>query len=225
MLNITNVQSNYSSAAPPGQVTNRANELGKEDFLYLLVTQLRNQDAMKPVDSYEFVAQLAQFSSLEQLQGMKKGMDTALNMQKNAFSLQAAQLIGKAVKVETNALEFRGKPVEIPYELAEDADVLVSVYDSKGELKKTIKAPHQSKGENRIQWDGKDDSGKMVDTASYRFEILALNQEKALVGAKGFKKSEVAGVKLDGNSVLLTLQGMDYPLSNLISIENQKNET
>ena len=221
MSEITKIQPFYGFSASQNRKIGGPGELGKEDFLYLLVTQLRYQDPMEPVESYEFVAQLAQFSSLEQLRNIGKGVEMALNMQRGSFSILAAQLIGKEVKVENYTLSWNGEPLQIQYELSADAeDVIVNIYDAVGGLRRTIRVGAQNKGENRVEWDGKDDSGKSLEKGEYSFEVLALNKDRELIGAKGFIKGKVTGVKLDENSVLLTLEGVDVPLSNLISIEN-----
>ena len=70
--------------------------LGQDEFLGLLVTQMRNQDALKPVSDTEFIAQMAQFSSLEQTKAMSS--DIAELRQSNAFT-QATALMGKQVRL------------------------------------------------------------------------------------------------------------------------------
>lgn len=87
--------------------------LGKDDFLKLLITQLRYQDPMNPVDDREFIAQMAQFSSLEQMQNMNKLLEEFTGAQ-HAMSMfaQATNLIGKNVKVDRGDGEYRTGVVE-----------------------------------------------------------------------------------------------------------------
>ncbi len=80
-------------SAPGGQ------GLGKQDFLKLLIAQLRNQDPLKPMEDKEFIAQLAQFNSLEQLQQIRESMDLSLAAQ---LMGQAAGLIGKQVQAQVH---------------------------------------------------------------------------------------------------------------------------
>ena len=77
--------------------------LGQNEFLKLLVTQMRNQDPMKPVSDTEFIAQMAQFSSLEQTKSM--GADIAKLRQGNDF-LQATNLLGKEVRLNLGDMAF-----------------------------------------------------------------------------------------------------------------------
>ncbi|MEN6413188.1 MAG: flagellar hook capping FlgD N-terminal domain-containing protein [Veillonellales bacterium] len=80
------VQSNSGTSAAP-KVTNKQSTLGKDDFLKLLVTQMQYQDPLKPMDDTQFVSQMAQFTSLEQMQNMNSSM----------ISTQANSMIGKQI--------------------------------------------------------------------------------------------------------------------------------
>jgi flagellar basal-body rod modification protein FlgD len=96
-----------ASAAPaaPG-----ATALGKDDFLKLLTAQLANQDPLQPVDNQAFVAQLAQFSSLEQLQGVSARLDDLLLATNASTQVTAASLVGKTVEYR-NGVDASGKDV------------------------------------------------------------------------------------------------------------------
>jgi len=75
-------------------------ELGKDDFLLLMLTQLSYQDPLNPVDNQDFIAQLAQFSSLEQMHNVANSLDTLAQYQLQAGSMaQATALIGREVTV------------------------------------------------------------------------------------------------------------------------------
>ena len=74
------------------------NMLGKDDFLKLLITQLQNQDPTNPMDDREFIAQMAQFSSLEQMQNMTKAMEALLMSQQQSQMMEYTNFIGKEVQ-------------------------------------------------------------------------------------------------------------------------------
>lgn len=84
---VTNVNNTYPTTASSTNVANSSNELGKDAFLKLLVAQMQNQDPMNPTEDKEFIAQLATFSQVEQLQAMNSSMEAT----------QASSLIGKQV--------------------------------------------------------------------------------------------------------------------------------
>ncbi|HQA60437.1 MAG: flagellar hook capping FlgD N-terminal domain-containing protein [Tepidanaerobacteraceae bacterium] len=93
-MNVINTEYNVSNQQQKLGTTN----LGKDDFLKLLVTQLRYQNPLEPMDNKEYIAQLAQFSSLEQMQN--------LNMQ--LASLSAINTIGKTAKAVVEQKEIEG---------------------------------------------------------------------------------------------------------------------
>lgn len=78
------------------------NVLGKDEFLQLLITQLRHQDPINPVEDKEFIAQLAQFSSLEQMQNLNTNLQDMMMAQQKLTALgQATQMIGREVELFT----------------------------------------------------------------------------------------------------------------------------
>lgn len=89
--------------------TKKNSDLGKNDFLKLLVTQLRFQDPMNPMEDKEFIAQMAQFSSLEEMQNLSRTMVQQAELGQLS---QASSLIGKQVAVRTDEEHFVGKVVE-----------------------------------------------------------------------------------------------------------------
>src|SRR5918911_1658535 len=93
-----------SSSATPTSKT----ELGKDDFLKLLTAQLANQDPLQPVDNQAFIAQLAQFSSVEQLQGVSSRLDTLLLATASANQMNTASLVGKDVSFSADGVDVSG---------------------------------------------------------------------------------------------------------------------
>ncbi len=87
----------YSNYKPPTKQTGNS-ELGKDAFLKLLITQLQHQDPTNPMDDREFISQMAQFSSLEQMQNMTKTMESLLASQQQTQMMSYATFIGKEIK-------------------------------------------------------------------------------------------------------------------------------
>ncbi len=92
-----------TAAAGPQQAggASQGSALGKDDFLKLLTAQLAHQDPLQPVDNQAFIAQLAQFSSLEQLQGVSSRLDDLLRSATSSNQLDAASLVGKTITYRT----------------------------------------------------------------------------------------------------------------------------
>jgi flagellar basal-body rod modification protein FlgD len=88
-----------------------SNILGKDDFLKILITQLQNQDPTSPMQDREFIAQMASFSSLEQMTNMNQTMQQFLTFQTEASLLQQSQMIGKQVTYESETVDEEGEKV------------------------------------------------------------------------------------------------------------------
>lgn len=99
-----------AQAAALASATSKAGQLGKNDFLKLLVTQLRFQDPMQPMEDKEFISQMAQFNSLEEMQNLNKNLAA-----QNEFAqlTQASSLIGKTVAIKSDSEHFAGKITEV----------------------------------------------------------------------------------------------------------------
>jgi flagellar basal-body rod modification protein FlgD len=93
-----NTLGGVSAAAQAQNTTVQSSTIGQEDFLKILLTQLNYQDPLKPLDNQEFLAQMAQFSSLEQTRQLNEKIDTLLTIQS---SNQSIGLLGKTVDVST----------------------------------------------------------------------------------------------------------------------------
>ncbi|SHN17949.1 flagellar basal-body rod modification protein FlgD [Duganella sacchari] len=88
-----------------GSADLQANNLGLQDFMKILLTQLTYQDPLKPMDNQAFMAQMAQFTALQQAQDTNSKMDTLISTQS---ALQSVGLIGKIVDVATSSGQVTG---------------------------------------------------------------------------------------------------------------------
>jgi flagellar basal-body rod modification protein FlgD len=170
-------------------------EVGKDDFLNLLVTQLKYQDPLNPMESQEFSAQLAQFSSLEKLSGID---ETLLEIQKSLDAKRNENIldyIGKSVKTSGNTVSVtNGIADSGVYSLKASADVKISVFDAMGTEIRSIEAGLKDAGEHSIGWDGLDNRGNKVGDGLYSIIINAADQTGASVSADVYHTGEVTGV-------------------------------
>ncbi len=173
--------------------------LGKQDFLTLLVAQLQNQDPLNPDDPTEFTAQLAQFSSLEQLFNLNDTMESVATSIANSDKMSALQTIGKEVAYETSSFEYNGKDVEIGYNLDGTASDVTIYLQLNGSTIKTFNATDLSEGTHYFTFDGTANSGVVAPYGDYKIVIKATAAAGTTVGATTLVKSEVTGVDLDGS--------------------------
>jgi len=176
---VTNT-SNDGLAAAAGNKTGK-NELGKDAFLQLLVTQLKNQNPLDPQDNSEFVAQLAQFSSLEGITTLNSSVNNISSSFKSSQALQASSLVGRSVVVQTgsayvDSTKSMTGSVVIP---ASVAGTTVTISDKDGKAVKTIELGSQAQGNASFVWDGTNTAGEKVDPGTYTFKASAQIDGKA----------------------------------------------
>jgi len=184
IINAAMVRQNQDpEAAAARRVANEANakktELNQEDFLTLMITQLKNQDPFKPMDPAQYVGQLAQFSSVSGLADMNKQISSLTDSLRGNQVLDGAGLIGRTVVAAGNTIylpeavegEVRGPQGLINVPAGATAVQLV-VKDASGALVKT-QALDSSRGAQAFAWDGSTDSGAAAHGGSYRIEVIA----------------------------------------------------
>jgi len=199
--------------------------LDKNDFLNLLVTQLRYQNPLEPMKDQEFIGQLAQFSQLEQLENMNSSLATTTQvdylMSQTIANTMATTLIGKTVIAEgADFFLTTGEDIDISYNLATDAaTVEIRVFNDSGTLVRTIQLEDLPKGNNTYTWDGRNDEGSMLGSGDYSFEVTAetlsgesLTVDKRVIGV-------IDSVKYIDGQAYLIVGGYSVSLSTIIEVE------
>jgi len=149
----------------------------KNDFLTLLVAQMRYQDPLNPLDGADFAAQLAQFSSLEELRNINTNLNDAVEadmlLALSINNTMATTLVGKSVRATSNEVCLKnGEAVDIDYELSGNASkVSLEIYNADGQLLRTLTDTCKNKGDHSLSWDGCDDRGNLVPSGSYTMSI------------------------------------------------------
>lgn len=195
-------------------------QLGKEDFLRLLTVQLRYQDPLNPMDNTEFIAQMAQFSSLEQLQNVNKsldkgqGQDEELNI---AFHNNlVASLVGKTVELPTIEVEYDGdEPTLVSYRLDGGAQrAQLQILDGRNQLVREFELDSSSQ-RGQIEWDGQSHLGSEVPAGAYRVLVLAEDVLGQSVKAEALRAAPVQGVRFDGQVARLWVDGRELLLEDV----------
>ena len=191
-MNIDGLGTNF------GETPSYANtqEMNQEDFLTLLIEQLKNQDPLNPLDPTEFTAQLAQFSSLEQLFAMNDSLSTIAETLYSQGQDDIIQLIGKTIKAKDNTILIEDDTASLgsSYILEAGADVTITVYDSNGSEVRILNQGWQDAGEHDVSWDGRDNTGEMVEEGTYTFEVTAKDADGNGVAVTSCITGEVTGV-------------------------------
>ena len=150
-------------------------ELGKDQFLELLVAQMNNQDPLSPQENGEFIAQLAQFSTVEGIGNLNTSMESLLSGYQSSQALQASSMVGRTVIVPADqAVVDTEAGLEGQLALQQNStNVFVNIYDQAGSLVKTINLGSQEAGMHDFTWDGTDASGNLAEPGIYTVEAMA----------------------------------------------------
>lgn len=147
---------------------------GQDQFLTLMLAQLRNQDPLKPLEPSEFLGQLAQFSTVTGIQGMQKTLGGLADASRASQVLEGAALVGRSVLTETSAARLSGgSPVNGSVEIPDGASgVEVTIRDATGALVRRMPLEPVA-GAAGFSWNGQTDSGGSAPAGAYRFEAVA----------------------------------------------------
>ena len=222
MENITSINS-QTSAALAANSNPGSSALGQTEFLQLLVTQLQNQDPLNPLDSAEYAAQLAQFSSVEQLVNINSGMEALLESQQLMSSglnnTIASSLAGKTVTAISDRVHLgEERLTDVNFRLSSVAsDVTIRVVDATGNVVRTEQLAGFSAGDHAWTWDGTASNGRSVPEGTYQVQIEALNGENP-VNALTVLQGAVSKVRYTNGGVELVVNGVPIPLGDVEEI-------
>lgn len=180
----------------------------EQRFLKLLVTQLKNQDPLNPLDNAQLTSQLAQMSTVSGIEKLNSAFEAMLAQSGSSQVLQSASLIGRTVLVPGNALGVK-QGVDVPFALdmpgAADS-VKVTVKSASGDVVRTFDLGALQPGVKTLSWDGKTDSGVAVAEGTYTFSVVAMAAEAGVASA-ALTYANVASVAQSGTGVSLDLGG------------------
>jgi flagellar basal-body rod modification protein FlgD len=201
-----------------------SNQLGKDAFMKLMLEQMKNQDPTDPVKHHEMAAQLAQFSSLEQLVNVNQNLEGMKQQQSPQHNFQALSFIGKTVSGDANRIirTDGDKQHTVHFNLLNDAkEVNVEIADINGNVVKKLAITDPKKGENEILWDGVSENGQATRGGEYRVKIEAKNDQGKKVGLETKFEGKVSGVNLTAEGPVLLVGNKSVRLSEVKKIVDE----
>jgi len=186
-------------------------ELGQEEFLKLLTTQMTHQDPNKPMENGDFLAQMAQFSTVEGIGDLNTSFEEFSSSMISGQALQAASLVGQSVLVPASeGLMSLTKDMTGEIVLNESTNNLkVNFSDSNGQIVKTLNLGQQQQGNVPFEWDGLLDDGTYADPAIYKISAEAVIDGKN-TALQTYVNADVKSVALGGtqDGIKLALDGL-----------------
>ncbi len=196
------------------------NNLDKDDFLKLFVTQLKHQDPLNPNDSTEMASKLAHFNSLEQMLNVNKTLTKMLDTQKENRSVDLVNYVGKEININGGRVRLKdGVATESMYDVKRPATAAkIEVRDAAGVVVMTKDLGSLDAGEHKFKWDGKDAEGNKIANGFYSFAVIAQDIDERDVEVQHSSKTKISGIDIqDKDGGLFTELGK-VKLSDIKSI-------
>lgn len=202
-----------------------SDKLGKNEFLKILTVQLANQDPTKPMDSHAFVAQLAQFSALEQQQNTNDTLTQLLALQQSSSGTAAVGMVGKDALFDVHQMDLvKDGSISVNATLASDAtDVVMEVDDAEGNVIRRQSFGAKLAGNNALTWDGKNDRGAVMPPGSYYINVTAVDISGNPVDVSQQARARITGVSFEGGTPQLLVGNTSIPISDVQAISEGSN--
>lgn len=204
-LNVPNAAAESRSSATA--LTDSDPKAAQDKFLKLLVTQLKNQDPLSPMDNAQVTTQIAQLNTVTGIQDLNKSMQAIGGTLNSAQVVQSTALLGKSVLTQGNAITFSGQPVGFGFDMAQGADnVNVNIINALGQTVSTQNLGALKSGLQTIEWDGKGDDGRAVPAGNYTFAVQA-TANGAKVSSTAYQLSVIKSLEnMGAEGIRLTTQ-------------------
>jgi flagellar basal-body rod modification protein FlgD len=226
MTTTTPTSSSTSNAASTAAAANTASSqqlAGNFDtFLQLLTTQLQNQDPLSPMDTSQFTEQLVSFAGVEQQIDMNTNLATLISMQQSTESLQALQLVGANVTINSSTgtlSNATGSPATWGFSSPSPATGAVTITSSTGQVAYTG-TTSLSAGSQTYTWNGQGNNGVTWPDGSYTLSINATGANGQPVTISTQVQGTISSVNVSQNPPTVMVGGQNYPLSAIQSINS-----
>ncbi len=218
-----------SGILPPGldiaSVTSRekrqdTKKLGQDAFMELMITQLKNQDPMNPMESGDFLGQIAQFGTVSGINELQNSFSALATSLQSSQALQASTMVGRKVLIESDALQLAaGTPTRVGVELPLDTSQLqITISDGLGQRVQQVTLGTQKAGISDFTWDGRDALGNALPAGQYTVKAQALIDGEAQA-VTTLVQAPVESVTLPRNGQPPVLNLTDYGAFQLDAIK------
>lgn len=210
-----------ASSAP---MTSGVNDLGKDEFLKLLIAQMQNQDPLNPMEDTEFIAQLAQFASLEQMSNIAEGIAESNKWDylqtQSINNVMAAGLIGKDVKASYDGVYFDGSTSpKISFTSDQYAEELaIVITDINGTEMTTLHESGVGPGKHTYEWDGRDSAGNRVPEGEYTVTVIGTSASGDTFRPAMKLIGRVEAVAYRDGTAYFRVDGVEIPFGDVTAI-------
>lgn len=202
--------------------TDKPEELEKQDFMNLFMTQMSHQDPLKPMDSGAMMTQLAQLGSMEQLQGINSQLSEMNNNQKEMTRFQALNFLDKDVMLNTAQIELsKGSSRPVYYALDHDVDnAKLIIEDKDGSPVFSKDLGMVTAGRHQYVWDGKNDEGVLMGDGNYNIRLRKTGLDGTSANVDLYKSGRISQMEYRKGQPWVKINGTMVPLSEVSKVDN-----
>jgi|LNAP01.1.fsa_nt_gb flagellar basal-body rod modification protein FlgD len=193
--------------------TTSTGAVGQADFLLLMTEQLKNQDPLKPLDSQQFLGQLAQFSTVQGIEGMQTAMGSMASVMESDQTLRAASLVGHDAMVDASQVTLApGATLDGQITATSAGPITLEIIDANGSTVRTLSADAASSGAVDFHWDGLTNSGTAAAGGTYTIKAVAgstaASQAASATALDVGVIAHVDSVSIESSGLTLNLAGV-----------------
>ena len=197
-------------------------KIDKQAFLMLLVTELKNQNPLEPLDNKDLIAQLTQLTSLENISNMTKSVTDFVSSSMSIQKAEAASMVGKNVVVHSNNLELNnGRADPIYFKLDKPAHIYVKITDANGKQVYFEDLGDTDAGFHSWVWNGKDSSGTALPDGTYFYSVYKVNPDGSEEEIGGLEQGRVEAVQFTDGKIYILVNGQRYPVDSIVEISEE----
>lgn len=217
LLNVaTAAAPNLNSSAGSGKL------VSENTFMNLMVKELQNQNPLEPMSNTNFISELAQFNSMNQLTSMNSTLKNLVSSQNQAALGSTVSLIGKTVQAKGNSFGFTsGAGMPLKYSLPQNAkSVSLDIYNVSGNLVYNAKLGPQNLGSQSFNWNGLENNGSSAPSGNYSFSVNATDTAGNPLTVTAYSNATVTGLTTSSSGAveLKLSNGSTVPLSSVTSV-------
>jgi flagellar basal-body rod modification protein FlgD len=212
---------NLAGGTPPSTLTpTGSSALGQDQFMQLLLAQLANQDPTQPVDNQQFIAQLAQFSSLQDQEATNTKLDSLLSAAMTSNQTASAGFIGKEITYNQSQVVIGASGgADVKAQLAQASpSVTAVVKDANGAVVRTLPATAEPSGAITLHWDGTTDAGTAAPAGTYSVTVSAADASGNSITVTQQGQSLCTGIDYSAGYAQLIVDGTLLKMNSVISV-------
>ena len=208
-----------SAASPPAADSLGSLSSNFNNFLSMLMTQLKNQDPTSPMDTNQFTSELVQFSSVEQQINTNTSLTQLIQLTQGGEVMQASAMTGKQVTASSDHVPLQNGKGTIQFSTTTAQPVDIAIVDANG-AKLSDAMLMSSAGTNTWTWNGTDGTGRKVPDGSYKFAVVGANADGTTTALAASVIGKATGVQNQSNGIQLQLGALSVDFSKVQSVGN-----